>query len=280
MLLIISYLRLLDYIALRRVFPYLIGARNGTLYPLPADMLTKVVANHLEISGVMHQRRHDSVLWCLQRGKMFLTGGFLLGCLTGTIPTKETDLDVVCLLDTTTQYKDIAEFNICVTHQKRITGARHPQFLGPTDLMLPYLKRSREEGYMLLSEFNGYLSKQIGIDFIYHSNVSDMLRHVSLFDFSFCRNIYDMRRKKLVIFDLNSIIKKECILSIAREYKHFLRCCNPMINIQRPFDFINQIRMPRINKYRERGYEIKFDYTNVGNEEFETTWKKYFFSQK
>ena len=278
MLLIITYLRLLDYIALRRAFPRLISARNGTLYPLPAELLAKVVEKYIDKWGGNHGRGSDSAFRCLARGQMFVTGGFLLSCLTETKQQRYSDLDVMCLIDSKTQYQATAESEISGRHYKtlKITGLDFPQHLSLDELFLPYLEQSREEGYMLVKEFNAYLSKQGEIDYIYHTNVSDMLRHVSLFDYSFCRNIFDLRRKKLVIFDLDSIIKRECVLSIKREYRHFVRCCNPLIKIQKPFDFIDQIRMPRILKYRERGYEIKFDYTNVGNEEFENAWKEYF----
>ncbi len=276
MLLIISYLRLLDYIALRRAFPQLISARNGTLYPLPAELLAKVVEKYIDKWGGNHGRGSNSAFACLAREQMFVTGGFLLNCLTETKPTGYSDLDVMCLIDSKTQYQETAESEISGRHFCAIKPPFYQNVLNYDELYLQYLIETREEGYMLVQEFNAYLSKQGDIDYIYHTSVSDMLRHVSLFDFSFCRNIFDLRRKKLVIFDLNSIIKRECVLSIQREYKHFVRCCNPLIKIQKPFGFIDQIRMPRILKYRERGYEIKFDFTNVGNEEFENAWKDYF----
>ncbi len=85
-----------------------------------------------------------------------------------------------------------------------------------------------------------------------------------------------MKRKRLKIFDLESIIEGKCTLSMKREYDHFLRLVNPITNITTISEFIEQIRSPRIRKYRERGFDIVFDFKYVMDENFVKKWKKAF----
>ncbi len=270
---IISYLNVVEYVALRRALPSLVTARGGKLYPTPAEVLVKVVEKKLKSFCIDKPYDHVKIMNNLSDGFVYLTGGFLLSCLSGC---ESKDIDLLAVLNEGTQFRDTAEYNIVGFHNTAVSHHEHPPRLPIETTYLPYLKSTRCEGYMYLAEFDVYISKPGSIDFIYHKNINDMLRHVTNFDFAFCRNIFDMKRKRLKIFDLESIIEGKCTLSMKREYDHFLRLVNPITNITTISEFIEQIRSPRIRKYRERGFDIVFDFKYVMDENFVKKWKKAF----
>lgn len=232
MLTIIQYLSVAEYISLRRTLPCFI--RRPSAYPLPIDLL---------------KLDPETQFLCNQNG-VYLTGGYLLGLLLGESYGKFSDIDLIVKESKDILYKDSFEIK---NELDCYHSNRSMQYCHPEDNYYQILKqyKANADQYMLhpsISAFSRVLDAPYNVIYIFDGHIPDYISH---FDFGFCKNVADFNNKKLIITDLESILKHKYVLK-TQDVGWKWQTMKDMGDLS---ICINE----RIQKYRNRGFEITFE---------------------
>ena len=253
---IIQYLNIAEYISLRRTLPCFV--RRPSAYPLPIDLL----------KGRLDGR---TLFLCQQEGGgVYLTGGYLLGCLLGE-KFEGSDIDLIVTESRETLYKDSFEVKNNIVYGYGDHNVAH--YCLDDDnyfrILKKYKTREDTDEYLLhpnLSVFSRHL--QYGINVLYFFEESKQIpNYISGFDFGFCKNVADFRRKKLIIGDLESVLKREYVL---KKEDVLWRWTQTKVNFHEFSDRICE----RVGRYKNRGFDIKFEPLDQNKKDalFEILW--------
>jgi len=245
---IIQYLSIAEYVSLRRTLPCFI--RRPSAYPLPIDLLKNRLDNKT--------RR-----LCMQDG-VYLTGGHLLGHLLGEDYGKSSDIDLIVKESKDVLYRDSFEVRY---HLESGYGDHHLQYCEGDDIYYNVLVRCKSEKdiYILhpyMQVYSRVVNCPYNLLYIFDGYIPD---YIQSFDFGFCKNIADFNNKKLIIYDLESVLKRKYVFKKQDIFWKWSKTKDTN-------DLVIHV-IERMHRYRNRGFEITFEDID-GPEEFLMFWEK------
>lgn len=212
----------------------------------------------------------------------YLSGGFLLECLLSSMEKHvfwNSDIDLYC---------NPLDIDMCANCS--ILGENSSNvgsFLCKlTDLLYPnlYMHKSNLRSYGFLSIASVYTWEldPIKIDEIIIKKRETMNEVFAMFDFSFCKNIYNGR--KLLIHDPNSILTRSCIFKIYNnkefEKQNICMCTKnrhelEIIKCECPIEIVMlRSTLKRVEKYKERGFKVEIIEATKQNQQANTKSNK------